>query len=491
MTTPKTGDGGKVTPSASLSSSSFGLSPSINVTTKTAAPSTAVAETAAVAGVLRVSYYALPRAMLCIGFVTRGHCPRGASCMYHHSANGKPYQWQWQRTNTESTDSSVPTTRPPAGNGVAPWIDFGRKANNVLEWTFSDESKSDCNVTDEGNESDKGGVDVDGRQLRFKVDFDRMKFTDGETCGRVRRLEVESSGVDGFSNSDASTADVPDRNLRRYATVWRWFWLDKRTWKPYESNQPKDVAVVTSVSRQDQQQKQFCSTTTGYISSETIELAYRCNPDGRITFVASISGTSYIIDFSERVQVNQETGFCRKMRRRPAPWPSTSSVLADSLLNTAEAIFKPSVQFPATWDLSLVAGDSRYQLINVTDDGPTADEYDEVAQLFYSSMNTSIKSIQRIQNLSLWEKFCQFRTDAARRRRQPVDVRRLFHGTKEKYIEAIFSNGFDWRLFGKSSGTVYGKGSYFARDAVYSSEYTDCNKMFLVQVENYKFTIKN
>ena len=35
---------------------------------------------------------------------------------------------------------------------------------------------------------------------------------------------------------------------------------------------------------------------------------------------------------------------------------------------------------------------------------------------------------------------------------------------------------------GSSVGTLYGKGNYFARDASYSKDYTDCNTLFVVRV---------
>ena len=45
----------------------------------------------------------------------------------------------------------------------------------------------------------------------------------------------------------------------------------------------------------------------------------------------------------------------------------------------------------------------------------------------------------------------------------------LFHGTKQQFVDVICKDGFDWRIAGMSSGTAYGKGSYFARDSTYSS----------------------
>ena len=48
----------------------------------------------------------------------------------------------------------------------------------------------------------------------------------------------------------------------------------------------------------------------------------------------------------------------------------------------------------------------------------------------------------------------------------------LFHGTAaEVSVQAIFRQNFDWWLSGKNA-TVYGDGSYFARDASLSDRYT-------------------
>ena len=63
-----------------------------------------------------------------------------------------------------------------------------------------------------------------------------------------------------------------------------------------------------------------------------------------------------------------------------------------------------------------------------------------------------------------------------------LDERRLFHGTSKQYIDAICQQGFEWRVCGSSVGTLYGKGSYFARDASYSKHYTDCRSLFVVKV---------
>ena len=48
----------------------------------------------------------------------------------------------------------------------------------------------------------------------------------------------------------------------------------------------------------------------------------------------------------------------------------------------------------------------------------------------------------------------------------------LWHGTSPNCVDAICQTNFEWRLCGKN-GTLYGEGSYFARDASYSHGYAD------------------
>nr|XP_009678247.1 PREDICTED: poly [ADP-ribose] polymerase 12-like [Struthio camelus australis]XP_009678248.1 PREDICTED: poly [ADP-ribose] polymerase 12-like [Struthio camelus australis] len=68
---------------------------------------------------------------------------------------------------------------------------------------------------------------------------------------------------------------------------------------------------------------------------------------------------------------------------------------------------------------------------------------------------------------------------------QEVDQQLLFHGTSASHLAAICEQNFDWRVCG-AHGTLYGRGSYFARDASYSHEYcpsrTGHQSMFVARV---------
>ncbi|KFQ64672.1 Poly [ADP-ribose] polymerase 12, partial [Pelecanus crispus] len=117
----------------------------------------------------------------------------------------------------------------------------------------------------------------------------------------------------------------------------------------------------------------------------------------------------------------------------------------------------------------------------------TSSEYNLIKQLFLQTMKSySILKIRRIQNPSLWKVF-QWQKEQMKRENggKEVTEKLLFHGTKTSFVEAICLHNFDWRICG-SNGTVYGKGSYFARDASYSHTYCQPavkpNLMFVARV---------
>jgi hypothetical protein len=65
-----------------------------------------------------------------------------------------------------------------------------------------------------------------------------------------------------------------------------------------------------------------------------------------------------------------------------------------------------------------------------------------------------------------------------------VKVLELFHGTKEKSIQSIISNGF---ICGMNQVSAYGRGTYFATTATYSKSYMDVGRdgisyMFIADV---------
>ncbi|NXL66145.1 PAR12 polymerase, partial [Chordeiles acutipennis] len=124
----------------------------------------------------------------------------------------------------------------------------------------------------------------------------------------------------------------------------------------------------------------------------------------------------------------------------------------------------------------------------------SSEEYKKVKVDFQRTMpKTLIKRIRRVQNPSLWELYQWYKEQMQKSNGgKAADERFLFHGTSKKYIDAICQQNFDWRICGLH-GTVYGKGSYFARDASYSDYYCredlHTKTMFLARVLVGEFTL--
>ena len=70
----------------------------------------------------------------------------------------------------------------------------------------------------------------------------------------------------------------------------------------------------------------------------------------------------------------------------------------------------------------------------------------------------------------------------------------LYHGTNAEYVDEICEKNLDHRLAGKTTGKMYGQGSYFAKNAKYSDKYSSADKdgfkyMFQCRVLAGKWTI--
>ncbi|XP_030070041.1 protein mono-ADP-ribosyltransferase PARP11 [Microcaecilia unicolor] len=199
---------------------------------------------------------------------------------------------------------------------------------------------------------------------------------------------------------------------------------------------------------------QMDSNTQCSVSSEDIERSFRLNPHGSISF--STAKFNYKIDFPVMKQTNLSTGKQRLIRRAPF------SITAFSYICENEAI-----PMPSHWEN--VNMEEPYQLVPLL---KHTNEYNEVAHLFGKTVDGDrIKRVQRIQNLDLWEFFCRKKAQLKKKRGlSEINEELLFHGTSNKFVEAICIHNFDWRINGIHAA-VYGKGTYFARDALYSSHF--------------------
>ncbi|XP_052759768.1 uncharacterized protein LOC128202731 isoform X3 [Mya arenaria] len=281
-------------------------------------------------------------------------------------------------------------------------------------------------------------------QLKFKT----MKAEGGGKHLTFHRLSTETSAI---------------LDSHPLATSWQWFWMGGNgDWNKYGDD------------------------ADGYrstISSQDLEQAYISNPDGQLKL--STQGHEYILDFAKMVQRNLFYTTEREVSRRP------KFVSKDELERRKK---QPIIQRPAGaatsgfvpdapphWNLrptdellnhcKLVPLDKRNPRMNT--------EYNSIEKMFFETMpNTvAIVSIDRVENGDLWHNYVS-KKDKLKKRNKGVDVeeRQLFFGTSNDTVEAIYRQGFDFRLNGTASGARYGKGSYFATTAKYSHCYTDRQK---------------
>ncbi|CAL8385540.1 unnamed protein product [Boreogadus saida] len=234
--------------------------------------------------------------------------------------------------------------------------------------------------------------------------------------------------------SSASSVLQPTFTL---TTEWLWYWEDENgNWNQYES--PTN-------------------------SSTELEQKFQNDPQEVVEFTAG--SQAYTLSLQDMIQTNKSYGTKRLVRRRPR---FRSSVDVQDIRTSRNG--PPHVQaFPRPWHKSQVP-EIGHKKVLLQD---SSEEYKEVETLFRQTMTAfDIVKIERIQNKSLWDQF-QLQREQMKMRNggRYVAERKLFHGTDSKFIDAICCSNFDWRICG-THGTSYGNGSYFARDASYSHNYT-------------------
>ncbi|XP_009693167.1 PREDICTED: poly [ADP-ribose] polymerase 12, partial [Cariama cristata] len=221
------------------------------------------------------------------------------------------------------------------------------------------------------------------------------------------------------------------------------------------------------------------------VSSDDLEKAYIAKGSPKLNFKAGRH--EYELNFGAMIQKNLRYKTEREICRRP------KFVSQREVENGKRRGFKCSEAFkgiPAHWDKSALP-ELGFKLIELDS---SSEEYKKVKVDFQRTMpKTVIKMIRRVQNPSLWELY-QWQKEQMQKSNggKAADERFLFHGTSKKYIDAICQQNFDWRICGLH-GTVYGKGSYFARDASYSDNYCKedsyTKTMFLARVLVGEFTL--
>ncbi|XP_058242989.1 protein mono-ADP-ribosyltransferase PARP12-like isoform X2 [Hemibagrus wyckioides] len=246
------------------------------------------------------------------------------------------------------------------------------------------------------------------------VDFTSMM------CGKkkVRRL------------STASSVTKPPHFI--LTTEWLWYWKnDKGQWIEYGYGE--DGKQVTS------------------ITSKALENVFLSEIETEIPF--SLGGNDYVLNITEMYQQNKRYKTKRAVRRRPR-FISAQDIKGKSARDGAETTSCSSVDVPSHWDKAALPSFS-YTTVTLSRSEP---DYEKITSLFKRTMSSStIHSVKRVQNPSLWKVF-QWQKEQMKERNGggKIDERQLFHGTDKSLIEAICEQNFDWRISG-AHGSLYGK----------------------------------
>ncbi|TFK02811.1 Poly [ADP-ribose] polymerase 12 [Platysternon megacephalum] len=263
--------------------------------------------------------------------------------------------------------------------------------------------------------------------------------------------------------STASSVTKPPHFI--LTTDWLWYWKNEYgVWREYGTEDDDHDAST--------------------VCSSDLEHAYLAKVSPTLQFKAGRH--EYELNFKAMNQRNLRYKTQREVCRRPkflSPQDVEKRRISGVEHSQEESI-------PAHWDKSALP-ELGYKLIKLLS---SSDEYKKVQADFQRTMpKTVIREIQRIQNPTLWKVY-QWQKEQMQKTSGGNDVyeRFLFHGTSKKHIDAICQQNFDWRICGLH-GTAYGKGSYFARDASYSDNYSKTNSniktMFLARVLAGDFTL--
>ena len=98
-------------------------------------------------------------------------------------------------------------------------------------------------------------------------------------------------------------------------------------------------------------------------------------------------------------------------------------------------------------------------------------EFNSVVARMHETLSKTVLKIERVQNVMLWQNYCNEKEQVSRWNGKPARELRLFHGTSSASPDCIYASqtGFDMRFC--RSG-LWGIAVYFAQNAAYSDSYS-------------------
>ncbi|XP_061493108.1 protein mono-ADP-ribosyltransferase TIPARP [Rhineura floridana] len=343
-----------------------------------------------------------------------------------------PYHWQVRRTATQL------------------WQSVTTDSQEHLERLY-------CNP-------DNDKVKVRYRGHEFLVDLNSLTLYDTTEFDQLRRL---STPVCTTANSN-------------YYTIWKYFCRDHFGWREY--SEPV-VRLIEEANCRGLAEVRFVTWHNRYILN--IKDGFQQNACVRREIKKRPFFRSCVI----LMPYLQTLGGSPTVPVVPATESITSQVLSPT------AVTSPNF-YPETW----INMDSAQDFIQV----PVSKEdksYRTIYNLFHKTVPETkyrILKILRVQNQFLWEKYKRKKEYMSKKMTgldRIMNERHLFHGTSQDVVDGICKHNFDPRVCGKHA-TMFGQGSYFARKASYSHNFSKrspkgIHYMFLAKVLTGRYTVGN
>uniref|UniRef100_A0A2K6AAD3 Zinc finger CCCH-type containing, antiviral 1 n=1 Tax=Mandrillus leucophaeus TaxID=9568 RepID=A0A2K6AAD3_MANLE len=195
------------------------------------------------------------------------------------------------------------------------------------------------------------------------------------------------------------------------------------------------------------------------IDSLYLESLYQSYPRGVVQFQAG--SRNYELSFQGMIQTNKASKTQKDVIRRPkfvSQWDVQQMKRGPDRQPAQTSSVSLTATFLPQEDLCFLSS-NKYKLSEIHHLHP---EYVKVSEHFKASMkNFKIEKIKKIENLELLDKFIRKKSQLKE------EESLLFYATSRAYVESICANNFDWALH-ETHETKYGKGYYFAKDAIYS-----------------------
>ncbi|XP_035280022.1 protein mono-ADP-ribosyltransferase TIPARP-like [Anguilla anguilla] len=390
---------------------------------------------------------------ICADFL-RGACAYGSDCAFHHTV--LPYHWQIRQ----------------AEGGA--WRSLCDDSQDQLERLY-------CNPDNES-------VQLKHQGRVFTLDLCTMRVQDHE-FDRVRRLSTPASSV----------ATPPESGpASNYHTVWKYFCKDNLGWREYSK---LVVRLIEEASGQGLKEVRFVTLQNQYVLNvregfqQNAVFGFRRPIRKRPVFLSAVLLAPYLRTLGGLSSSEGLSSSHPLSPTTPAPPPSTKAPPPTAQAPPPAAQAPPRL-FPETW---LPMGPCQdFLQVPVSPDDRS---YRTVYSLFHRTVSETrfrVLRVLRVQNPYLWEKYKRKKEYMSRKMSESErgqNERHLFHGTSQDAVDGICKHNFDPRVCGKHA-TMFGQGSYFARKAVYSHNFSKRSPkgvhcMFLAKVLTGRVTVGN